>query len=124
MNTVDVRDMASTQTLFWAVALPVTAAVGGMSLLAAYGGPSLQQHVRNLRNIRIEVQLFRFRKRRTVDVEQAHRGQTGESVRLRKATGRNKRGVIKFVKKEIFLGRMPDEHPRTRFATSNGSSVA
>jgi Mg2+ and Co2+ transporter CorA len=48
MNTVDVRDMGSTQTLFWAVALPVTATVGGMSLLTAYGGPVLQQHVQRL----------------------------------------------------------------------------
>jgi hypothetical protein len=29
----------STQTLFWAVAIPVTATVGSISLLTAYGGP-------------------------------------------------------------------------------------
>ena len=72
MNTVDVRDMGSTQTLFWAVALPVTAAVGGMSLLAAYGGPALQRHVQRLKKMRIEVQFFTFERRRSDDEEQLH----------------------------------------------------
>ncbi len=37
MNTSDVRNMNTDQSLFWAIALPVTAMVGGLSMLAAYG---------------------------------------------------------------------------------------
>lgn len=46
MNTVDVRDMESSQWLFWAIAIPVTAAVGATSLLAAYGGPVWAQSLK------------------------------------------------------------------------------
>lgn len=36
MNTSDIRDMNSDQTLFWAIALPVTGTIGTISLIAAY----------------------------------------------------------------------------------------
>jgi hypothetical protein len=38
MNTADVREISSTQALFWAIALPVTVTIGGLSLFTAYGG--------------------------------------------------------------------------------------
>jgi hypothetical protein len=63
MNTVDVRDMASTQRLFWIVALPVTAAVGGMSLLAAYGGSSRHLPTRGLDNLSFKIRLPVFEKK-------------------------------------------------------------
>jgi hypothetical protein len=69
MNTVDVRDMASTQKLFWIVALPVTAAVGGMSLLAAYGGSSRHRPTRSLRNLSFEIRLPVFEKKHPDDEE-------------------------------------------------------
>jgi hypothetical protein len=69
MNTVDVRDMASTQKLFWVVALPVTAVVGGMSLLAAYGGSSRHISMRALKNLRFGIRLPIFRRKRSNDEE-------------------------------------------------------
>lgn len=41
MNTVDIRDMTNSQVLFWEVALPLTAIIGGLSLLFAYGGTQI-----------------------------------------------------------------------------------
>jgi hypothetical protein len=69
MNTVDVRDMASTQKLFWAVALPVTAAVGGMSLLAAYGVSSRHRPTQGLRNLSFGIRLPVFEKKNLDDEE-------------------------------------------------------
>ncbi|KAF2737510.1 hypothetical protein EJ04DRAFT_574474 [Polyplosphaeria fusca] len=37
MNTTDTRNIEKNQTIFWAVALPTTAVIGGLSLLIAYG---------------------------------------------------------------------------------------
>ncbi|PVH95033.1 hypothetical protein DM02DRAFT_675778 [Periconia macrospinosa] len=37
MNTTDIRDIELDQRIFWAVALPTTAVIGGVSLLVAYG---------------------------------------------------------------------------------------
>jgi hypothetical protein len=42
MNTVDIRDMDSSQWIFWATALPVTATIGGVSLLLAYYGTQMR----------------------------------------------------------------------------------
>lgn len=42
MNTADIRDMNSDQSLFWKIAIPTTAAIGALSLLVAYGGPSIR----------------------------------------------------------------------------------
>lgn len=50
MNTTDIRDMNSDQTLFWAIALPVTATVGGLSLIAAYGGVAIADRFNKLKN--------------------------------------------------------------------------
>jgi len=61
MNTVNLRDMASTQTLFWAIALPVTAAVGGISLIDAYGGPTYRRIVQRVRGVEIKVHVVEER---------------------------------------------------------------
>ncbi|KAJ4305064.1 hypothetical protein N0V90_000594 [Kalmusia sp. IMI 367209] len=37
MNTTDIRGIDKNQTIFWVVALPLTAIIGGLSLLVAYG---------------------------------------------------------------------------------------
>lgn len=42
MNTVDIRDMDSSQWIFWATALPVTATIGGVSLVLAYYGTQMR----------------------------------------------------------------------------------
>ncbi|RLM01564.1 hypothetical protein CFD26_108727 [Aspergillus turcosus] len=41
MNTNDIRNMSNSQSTFWAVALPVTAVVVGLAVLAAYKGDSI-----------------------------------------------------------------------------------
>lgn len=43
MNTADIRDMTNSQSTFWAVALPVTAGVVSLAILAAYKGDSLHE---------------------------------------------------------------------------------
>jgi len=48
MNTSDLRDMNHTQTLFWQVALPLTAAIGGISLLVAYKGTLIRDKVETM----------------------------------------------------------------------------
>ncbi|EUC47446.1 hypothetical protein COCMIDRAFT_34980 [Bipolaris oryzae ATCC 44560] len=50
MNTSDIRDMNSNQALFWAIALPVTATIGAISLVAAYGNVSIVDRIRKLKN--------------------------------------------------------------------------
>ncbi|KAF2627016.1 hypothetical protein BU25DRAFT_411124 [Macroventuria anomochaeta] len=114
MNTVDVRDMASTQTLFWAVALPVTAVVGGLSLLAAYGGPSLQRHIQNLKKIKIEVQFFTFKRQRSDDEERPRLDHEEKTRQVRKSDGRRKRGFVEVTKREILLGRETNKQLPTR----------
>lgn len=37
MNTTDIRGTDRNQSIFWVVALPLTAVIGGLSLLVAYG---------------------------------------------------------------------------------------
>lgn len=69
MNTVDIRDMASTQTLFWAIALPVTAAVGGISLMAVYGGPTYRRIVQRVKRVEIKVHVPAIQRKRSEDEE-------------------------------------------------------
>ncbi|KAI4636059.1 hypothetical protein J4E83_001013 [Alternaria metachromatica] len=47
MNTVDIRDMENTQGLFWAIAIPTTALIGGLSLLIAYRGTQMWDWLQN-----------------------------------------------------------------------------
>jgi hypothetical protein len=49
MNTADMRNLQNTQSLFWAVALPLTAIIGGLSLLVAYGGTQIGERFDDLR---------------------------------------------------------------------------
>ncbi|KAF2133023.1 hypothetical protein P153DRAFT_429025 [Dothidotthia symphoricarpi CBS 119687] len=70
MSTTDVRDMDSTQTLFWAIALPVTVAVGGVSLLATYGGPSIQHQSHQFMELRDRIKLITSKRQRSEDEEQ------------------------------------------------------
>jgi hypothetical protein len=49
MNTADMRNLQNTQSLFWAVALPLTAIIGGLSLLVAYGGTQIGERFDGLR---------------------------------------------------------------------------
>jgi hypothetical protein len=43
MNTADMRNLENNQSIFWAVALPLTALIGGLSLVVAYGGTQLRE---------------------------------------------------------------------------------
>jgi hypothetical protein len=51
MNTVDIRDMDSTQALFWQIAIPLTAVVLGTITFIAYNGDELRDHLSNLYRI-------------------------------------------------------------------------
>lgn len=45
MNTVDIRDMASGQSLFWAIALPLTFVTIGATVLIGYNGDTLRETI-------------------------------------------------------------------------------
>jgi len=46
MNTTDIRDMSSSQALFWVIAIPATTLIGGLSLMIAYHGTYMWAKVR------------------------------------------------------------------------------
>lgn len=54
INTSDIRDMAATQSLFWAVAVSVTTGVVGASILLAFKGGDLVEKVHVWRDRRRE----------------------------------------------------------------------
>jgi hypothetical protein len=91
MNTVDVRDMASTQKSFWAIALPVTAAVGGMSLLAAYSGSSLHRSTQGLRDLSFGIRLPVFGNRSSDDEEKRAFSSPMDKTRFTKIRSRKYR---------------------------------
>ncbi|KAJ4989011.1 mg2+ transporter [Stagonosporopsis vannaccii] len=105
MNTVDVRDMESSQTLFWAVALPVTAIVGGLSLVAAYGGPYLQQHIRRWKGLRIVVEFPSFRRHPSDDEEQIRPSDHDSVPAMIESKGRRRRDVAGYTTRQFLLGR-------------------
>jgi hypothetical protein len=45
MNTSDIRDMESTQSLFWTIAIPLTAVVMGTIFIVAYNGDKLRKRI-------------------------------------------------------------------------------
>jgi hypothetical protein len=49
MNTADMRNLENNQSIFWAVALPLTALIGGLSLIVAYGGTQLRERFDHFR---------------------------------------------------------------------------
>ena len=51
MNTVDIRDTNNTQGVFWIIAIPITALIGGLSLLIAYRGTQMWSWLRGQSNI-------------------------------------------------------------------------
>ena len=57
MNFVDIRNMAQSQSLFWAVALCVTAGVVGASLFLAFSGGDILERLIVWRDARREKQL-------------------------------------------------------------------
>jgi hypothetical protein len=48
MNTNDIRDMASGQSLFWAVAIPLTAVTMGAAMFISYNGDNLRDGVASI----------------------------------------------------------------------------
>jgi len=49
MNTSDIRTMDNNQSLFWEIALPLTAIIGGLSLLLAYKGTEIGDRLKEFR---------------------------------------------------------------------------
>jgi hypothetical protein len=47
MNTSDIRDMENTQSLFWSIAIPLTAVVMGTILFVVYNGDELRDRLSN-----------------------------------------------------------------------------
>jgi hypothetical protein len=98
MNTTDIRDMGSSQRLFWAIAIPVTALIGGVSLIVAYYGTRIWDELRRagtmLANTKVKVTYMppsRSRKQRLKDEEKVGDGETAETLLLRSATTRKRR---------------------------------
>jgi hypothetical protein len=117
MNTVDVRDMASTQTLFWAIALPVTAAVGGISLLAAYGGPSYRRILQGVGKFEIKAQLPTLQRQRLEDEEKIDPLGAEDLTGTRSWSGRRKSRVVNVAKRVMpYRTRKPERRSaKTRF---------
>jgi hypothetical protein len=73
MNTTDIRDMGSSQKLFWSIAIPVTTLIGGLSLLIAYYGSSIWEYIRAMADAARKPDLGalskRNRRRRPRDME-------------------------------------------------------
>jgi hypothetical protein len=44
MNTVDIRDMGSTQSIFWSIAIPLTVVTMGTALFVGYNGDDLRDN--------------------------------------------------------------------------------
>jgi hypothetical protein len=114
MNTVDVRNMDSTQTLFWAIALPVTAAVGGIALLAAYGGPLLHHHMQSLRDLQVGVQSLGARRQPSADEEQLFPVREKQITQTQKGESRKKRRGFALKVREAVRTSEPVNLPPTR----------
>jgi len=64
MNTSDIRDMKSNQTLFWLTALLVTGTVGTISLVVAYGHTDIVGAIQKCRyNLATKMHMFRHHRR-------------------------------------------------------------
>jgi hypothetical protein len=117
MNTIDVRDMASTQTLFWAIALPVTAAVGGISLMAAYGGPSYRRFVQEVRKLGVKMQLPTLQRARSEDEEKLDPVGSEDVASARSRSGRRKSRVVNVTKRVMPHRTDTNERKRERRST-------
>lgn len=51
MDAKDIRDMGSSQALFWVIAIPATALIGSLSLLIAYHETYMWAKVRAMGNV-------------------------------------------------------------------------
>jgi hypothetical protein len=123
MNTADIRDMGSTQTLFWAVALPVTAAVGGLSLLAAYGGPKLRQGVQSLKDRKADLHLLPPKRARSDDEEQTWSAHSAAAPVAPTGAGGGKRSVFEITKRQVILKRRERTRSRTRSRSRSRSGT-
>ncbi|OCK74776.1 hypothetical protein K432DRAFT_310030 [Lepidopterella palustris CBS 459.81] len=102
MNTVDMRSMQNTQVLFWEIALPLTAVIGGVSLLVAYRGTQIgdqfEKLLGNMQQNRSKSQgLHRStptsrqkpRDEEDIDAEELKPHRTASTLKRRKATEKN-----------------------------------
>jgi len=62
MNTSDMRNLSNNQSIFWAVALPLTAIIGGISLLVAYSGTQIRERFDDFREGMRESRSIRSRR--------------------------------------------------------------
>jgi hypothetical protein len=116
MNTVDIRDMDSSQWIFWATALPVTATIGGVSLLLAYYGTQMRDSLQNSgRNIKRSVAggIKRPRKDKLIDEEKVDTNRPNHTTQRRRpglAIGLNRPRGERRVRNQRL--RSPDERER------------
>ncbi|CAI6341476.1 unnamed protein product [Periconia digitata] len=109
MNTRDIRDLDYDQSLFWAVALPLTALIGGISLLVAYGRlderfEELSQSLREKKGHRSHLPdlsiIRRSRDEEDVDMMESKALSSAGAARSRK-TARRSTIVVKPAKKRL-----------------------
>jgi hypothetical protein len=101
MNTSDIRNMTNSQGVFWSIALPVTATVGGLSMLAAYGGPAIQAQLEKLKGYRLRIEPLSFRKRHN-NMDEENTGRPYDGMIPREQTARaRKLWTSKMKKKRV-----------------------
>jgi hypothetical protein len=116
MNTVDIRDMDSSQWIFWATALPVTATIGGVSLLLAYYGTQMRDSLQNSgRNVKRSLAggIKRPRKDKLIDEEKVDTNRPNQTTQRRRpglAIGLNRPRGERRVRNQRL--RSPDERER------------
>lgn len=129
MNTSDLRDMETTQVLFWQVALPLTATIGVISLLVAYKGSLIRDKFetvtnkawekRNTTEYSRKTALQRFRRR---DEEEGGGDRELEPLPGAGNLVRRRTGVAQLVAKQAIAARTPQQR-RVTFESSENSST-
>ncbi|KAI4937702.1 hypothetical protein J4E85_000137 [Alternaria conjuncta] len=101
MNTTDIRDMSSSQALFWAIAIPATAVIGGLSLTIAYHGTYMWAKVRAMGDAAWGSEKIsrgrRAWKRKPKDVEKVDDGEVADTRPLGPGHLRRRKTVLNVV---------------------------
>jgi hypothetical protein len=123
MNTTDIRNMGSSQRLFWAIAIPVTALIGGVSLLVAYYGTRIWDKFRKTGKLLFDAEEkmtlprpLRSRKQKPKDEEKMVDGETVERMLPRQGIAGTRRRRTGFDLKD---GRKKEKPQRERVVSDS-----
>ncbi|KAI4627831.1 hypothetical protein J4E80_001965 [Alternaria sp. BMP 0032] len=101
MNTTDIRDMSSSQALFWVIAIPATTLIGGLSLMIAYHGTYMWAKVRAMGDAMWGSEKIsrgrRAWKRKPKDVEKVDDGEIADTRPLGPGHLRRRKTVLNVV---------------------------